>query len=87
MSNAYEALARLRKANRLADVLEVFSGTPADAETIPAEGRRMTEQLAKVNAASDATWTLVADVMRTRVEVRRLTEVVIDPFEGIVAAR
>lgn len=68
-----ETLARFRKANRLADVLETFSGSADDVAVMATEGRRMAEQLAMVRVASEATWALVAEILRTRAEVRRLT--------------
>lgn len=68
--NAHEAIARHRKAERLASVLETFSGTAADAETLATEGRRTAEQLAMVRVASDATWVLVAEILRTRSKLR-----------------
>lgn len=71
MQTTHEALARLRKANRLADVIETFSGTAADVEVMATEGRRMAEQLAMVRVASDTTWALVVEVLRTRAQIRR----------------
>ena len=68
--STHEAIARYRKAERLADVLETFSGTAADAATLATAGRRTAEQLAMERVASDATWELVAEILRTRAKVR-----------------
>ncbi len=85
MSNPHEALARLKKANRLADILEIFSGGDQDAEHLADDGRRTTEQLAGVNVASDATWAMVPEIMRDRARARRLADAHIpsDPFDGL----
>lgn len=72
MSNQYETTARYRKAERLADVLETFSAAPVDALSLPCEGRRMAEKLAMVRTASEATWALVAEILRARAAARRL---------------
>lgn len=82
--NTYETVARYRKAERLADVLETFSGTGADVEVLPTEGRRMAEQLAMVRVASEATWALVAEILRTRAKLRQaITDLPADPFASI----
>lgn len=70
MSNKYEAVARYRKAERLADVLETFGATSSSAESLATEGRRTAERLAMVRTASEPTWALVAEILRTRARVR-----------------
>lgn len=81
MTSPYETTARYRKAERLADVLETFSGTAGDVDAMPTEGRRMAEKLAMVRTASASTWALVAEILRTRSKVRAIT--VADPFDGL----
>lgn len=58
--NAYEADARARKAAVLAKVLHQHGATPASVRALPANGRRLVEQLAGVHESSDATWAAVA---------------------------
>ena len=79
--NTYEAIARYRKAERLADVLETFHGTAKDAETLATEGRRTAEKLAMVRVASEATWALTAMILDTRSKVRAaIVDLPADPF-------
>lgn len=81
MTSSHETIARYRKAERLADVLETFSGTADDVDDLPTKGRRMAEELAMVRVASEATWALVAEVLRTRAKVRAaISELPADPF-------
>jgi hypothetical protein len=80
-SNDYATLARYRKAERLADVIETFNGTAADVEAMAVEGRRMAEQLAMVRVASDTTWALVVEVLRSRARARQMVPA--DPFSVI----
>lgn len=85
MTSTYETTARYRKAERLADVIETFSGSPADVAAMPVEGRRMAEQLAMVRTASESTWALVAEVLRTRAKLRASINDYqpADPFHGL----
>lgn len=88
MTNQHETVARYRKAERLADVLETFSGTAADVDALPTQGRRMAEQLAMVRTASESTWALVAEILRTRVKVRAaISELPADPFAAFGSTR
>lgn len=82
MSTEYETVARYRKADRLADVIETFNGSAADVESMAVEGRRMAEKLAMVRVASDATWALVVEILRVRAKARSLVPA--DPFEVLI---
>jgi hypothetical protein len=74
-TNAYEMLARERKARKLADVLapalEEIGGKPEDV-LLPekAEARRLTEQEAGVNPGSRKTWELVVQYLKERADAR-----------------
>lgn len=54
-----EATNRAIKAARIAKVLALLGATPAQVRDLPESGRRMAEELAEVNPASDATWAAV----------------------------
>lgn len=54
-----EATNRAIKAARIARVLALMGATPTQVRELPPQGRRMAEELAEVNRASDATWAAV----------------------------
>ena len=87
MTSSHETVARYRKAERLADFLE-STETDIDPATLTTEGRRMAEQLAMVRVASESTWALVAEILRTRAKVRAaISELPADPFHAFGSTR
>lgn len=70
--HAYEAQARARKATLLANVLEAHGATSAQVLALPASGRSMAADLAKVPYPSDATWHAVVGVLQAREQLRPL---------------
>lgn len=81
-------LARLRKAELLADVLERAGALAVDVALLDAAGRRAAEGLADVSESSDTTWAMVADVLSARAMVKaRIAELAADPFAPFGGAR
>lgn len=63
--DAFRAIAQLKKAIKIHDVLVRFGGLPSDrVPMISNEGRRVFEREAGVSESSDTTWAMVAYLTR-----------------------
>ncbi len=60
----FEVRARQAKATKMATVLVAHRATEAEVRALPAKGRRIVAELAGCHLPSDATWTVVAEIVR-----------------------